>query len=251
MPGRRLPAVAESRARLRPVPGAPRQSCKTAFPARVRPIPHAQQAVARLLRPAFAEASADKPPSDPTREFQEEESMGLTSEQRKKRYAEDPEYREWVLAMNRGFRRRHRKELNERKRLARSLDPEFPAQHHERIIMTKYGLAPGEYARMLAAQNGVCKICQRTCHRRLSVDHCHITKKVRWLLCSKCNVGLGQYDHDPDLLREAANCLDEWLGLHVIRDRDPVPAPLTLTTATATRPLAWSRCIFAMGPPSA
>jgi hypothetical protein len=193
-----------------------------------------------------------RPPKRSERaEFQEEESMGLTSEQRKKRYAEDPEYREWVLAMNRGFRRRHRKELNERKRLARSLDPEFPAQHHERIIMTKYGLAPGEYARMLAAQNGVCKICQRTCHRRLSVDHCHITKKVRWLLCSKCNVGLGQYDHDPDLLREAANCLDEWRGLHVIRDRDPVPAPLTLTTATATRPLAWSRCIFAMGPPSA
>jgi hypothetical protein len=91
----------------------------------------------------------------------------------------------------------------------------------------------------------------RGCHRRLSVDHCHVTNKVRWLLCSKCNVGLGQFDDDPELLREAANCLDEWRGISVSRDRDPVPAPLVLTTAAATRPLAVSRPIFAMGPPSA
>jgi hypothetical protein len=177
--------------------------------------------------------------------------MGQTAEQRRKRYAEDPEYREWVLEMNRGFRERHREELNAQKRLQRSLDPEFPKQHHERIVRTRYGLAPGEYDRMLAAQGGVCKICRRTCHRRLSVDHCHATKKVRWLLCSKCNVGLGQYNDDPELLREAANCLDEWLGRPVVRDRDPVPAPLTLITAAATRPLAQPRCLFAMGPPSA
>ena len=175
--------------------------------------------------------------------------MSLTAEQRKKRYAEDPEYREWVLEMNRRFRGRHREELNEQKRLKRSMDPEFPKRHHERIVMTRYGLDPGEYDRMLAAQHGVCKICRRSCHRRLSVDHCHATNKVRWLLCSKCNVGLGQFDDDPELLREAANCLDEWRGLSVSRDRDPVPAPLVLTTGAAT--LARSGCIFAMGPPSA
>jgi hypothetical protein len=99
--------------------------------------------------------------------------MGQTPEQRRKRYAEDPEYREWVLGMNRRFRRRHRKKLNEQKRLQRLADPEFPEKHHEKLVRTRYGLAPGEYDRMLAAQNGVCKFCKRTCHRRLSVDHCH------------------------------------------------------------------------------
>jgi hypothetical protein len=189
--------------------------------------------------------------SDPTREIPEDGSMGQTAEQRRKRYAEDPEYREWVLNMNRGFKRRHREKLNEQKRLQWATDPDLPKRQHERIVMTKYGLAEGEYARMLAAQNGVCKFCKRTCHRRLSVDHCHETNVVRWLLCSKCNAGLGQFDHNPNLLREAADCLDEWLGRHVIRDSDPVPAPLTLITAAPTRPLAEPKCIFAMGPPSA
>jgi hypothetical protein len=193
-----------------------------------------------------------RPPKRSERaEFQEDGSMSAKSERNKKRYAEDPVFRERVLATNRRFRLRHREELNERKRLERISDPEFPERHHERTIRIKYGLPLGEYGRMLAAQNGVCKICQRTCYRRLSVDHCHVTNKLRWLLCSKCNIGLGQFDHDPDLLREAANYLDEWLGLLVSRDRDPVPAPLALTTAAATRPLAEPRCMFAMGPPSA
>ena len=177
--------------------------------------------------------------------------MPQTAEQRKKRYAEEPEYREWVLGMNRRFRRRHRKELNERKRLQYAADPEFSKKQHEKIVRSKYGLSPGEYDRMLAAQNGVCKICRRTCHRRLSVDHCHLTNAVRWLLCSKCNIGLGQFNDDPELLREAANCLDEWLGRLVIRDSDPVPAPLALATAAQTRPLTEPRRVFAMGPPSA
>jgi hypothetical protein len=124
-------------------------------------------------------------------EFQEDGSMSAKSERRKKRYAEDPVFRERELATNRRFRLRHREELNERKRLERISDPEFPARHHERTIRIKYGLPLGEYGRMLAAQNGVCKICQRTCYRRLSVDHCHITKKVRWLCAANAMSGSG------------------------------------------------------------
>src|SRR5260370_15243056 len=103
---------------------------------------------------------------------------------------------------------------------------------------------------MLAAQNGVCKICRRTCHRRLSVDHCHLTNVVRWLLCSKCNIGLGQFNDDPELLREAANCLDEWLGRPVIRDPNPLPAHLALSSAASTRPFAVPSHLVAIRPPS-
>jgi len=111
-------------------------------------------------------------------------------------------------------------------------------------------LAPGEYARMLAAQKGVCKFCKRTCRRRLSVDHCHDSNRVRWLLCSKCNSGLGSFNDDPELLREAADCLDEWLGREVLREGE-LPRPLTLRTAAPTRPMADPRCLFSMGPPRA
>ena len=44
----------------------------------------------------------------------------------------------------------------------------------------KYGLAPGEYDRMLERQGGGCAICKQPCarERRLSVDHCHSTGRV-------------------------------------------------------------------------
>jgi hypothetical protein len=183
-------------------------------------------------------------------EFLEDGSMSIKSERRKKRYAEDPVFRARALATSRRFRHRHREEINARNRLETLTNPEFRAKHHERTIILKYGLAAGEYARMLAAQKGVCKFCKRTCHRRLSVDHCHLTNVVRWLLCSKCNTGLGYFNDDPELLREAANCLDEWLGREVLRE-DQVPRLLTLRTAAPTRPMADPRCLFSMGPPRA
>src|ERR1700676_792054 len=69
--------------------------------------------------------------------------MSAKSERKKKRYAEDPVFRERELATNRRFRLRHREELNERKRLERISDPAFPARHHERTIRIKYGLPLG------------------------------------------------------------------------------------------------------------
>lgn len=52
-------------------------------------------------------------------------------------------------------------------------------------------LAPGEYERLLAAQDGHCALCPATGKtRRLHVDHDHKTGQVRGLLCYKCNNAL-------------------------------------------------------------
>ncbi len=59
-------------------------------------------------------------------------------------------------------------------------------------LWKKYRLTLEDYDRMLEAQQGRCAICRRRPRKfLLCVDHDHKTKKVRGLLCIRCNRGLG------------------------------------------------------------
>jgi hypothetical protein len=84
---------------------------------------------------------------------------------------------------------------------------------HENQLKKTFGLSVEQFNAMLTKQNGVCAICEkperaksnaRVEIRRLAVDHCHTTGKVRALLCSACNTALGGFKDDPELLRKAA-----------------------------------------------
>lgn len=92
-------------------------------------------------------------------------------------------------------------------------------QHYmrKRKLREKYGITPAQEAEMFAAQSGVCAIC--ACERTktdsrsgklmdFDVDHCHTTGKVRGLLCSRCNRGIGLFQDDPAILRRAAAYLE-------------------------------------------
>lgn len=63
-----------------------------------------------------------------------------------------------------------------------------------------YGLEPADFQALLDAQGGKCAICgggRNGPGKRLHVDHCHNSKKVRGLLCAKCNTAVGLLDDDP------------------------------------------------------
>lgn len=79
-------------------------------------------------------------------------------------------------------------------------------------LKRSYGISLEQYEEMLERQNGVCAVCERKCsvHPNLSVDHDHVTGKVRGLLCNKCNTALGKLRHDPKILRRAI----AYLGLY-------------------------------------
>ena len=57
---------------------------------------------------------------------------------------------------------------------------------------------PIDYTLMLEKQNGMCGICgieRCSTGRKFSIDHDHITGKVRGLLCVGCNIRLGWYEN--------------------------------------------------------
>jgi hypothetical protein len=56
---------------------------------------------------------------------------------------------------------------------------------------TRYGITMEEFERMLFEQDNKCAICKQEFIKTPHVDHDHKTLKVRGLLCSNCNVGLG------------------------------------------------------------
>lgn len=66
-----------------------------------------------------------------------------------------------------------------------------------------YNITLEEYNTLFIKQNGCCAICgkhQNELKNKLSVDHNHTTKKVRGLLCHKCNVALGYADENIHIL---------------------------------------------------
>lgn len=78
-----------------------------------------------------------------------------------------------------------------------------------------YGLTAPQYGAMLAAQKGVCAICQKPETavfkgriKTLHVDHDHATNQIRALLCGSCNGGLGLFKDDPTTLRAAADYIE-------------------------------------------
>jgi hypothetical protein len=81
----------------------------------------------------------------------------------------------------------------------------------ERQVMThrrkKYGVSEEEYKNMVLSQNNICAICNKPSHKTLHVDHDHITGKVRGLLCSSCNMGIGMFQDDIDILNNAIKYL--------------------------------------------
>jgi protein-arginine kinase activator protein McsA len=62
---------------------------------------------------------------------------------------------------------------------------------------------------MFDAQNGQCAICKKVQARTLHVDHCHNSSKVRGLLCQKCNMAIGLFNDNSDLLKKAIKYLSK------------------------------------------
>jgi hypothetical protein len=84
-------------------------------------------------------------------------------------------------------------------------------------LKAAYGITPEQFDAMVTAQGGVCVLCGNPPAGKrhtqvLHIDHDHRTGRVRGLLCDTCNVGLGSFRDNPDLLKRAAAYLEFHLG---------------------------------------
>jgi hypothetical protein len=91
-------------------------------------------------------------------------------------------------------------------------------------LQNKYGITEKDYEDMLISQEGKCAICETEDKtgkwQRFGVDHCHVTGKVRALLCNECNRGIGLLRDSSELLRKAANYLDSHKAITQQENKD-------------------------------
>ncbi len=92
-----------------------------------------------------------------------------------------------------------------------------PEYKKSKDLKKLYGITLDDFNRMADAQEHKCAICKQPegaidrfsgKPRKLAVDHCHATDKVRGLLCSRCNTAIGSLNDDPSLFRMAAEYIE-------------------------------------------
>ncbi len=82
-----------------------------------------------------------------------------------------------------------------------------PNRQKHNALKRKYGISYEDYLAMVLARKGLCEICG--IEKKLYVDHCHKTSKIRGLLCLNCNAGIGNLRDSISLLEKALNYLQK------------------------------------------
>lgn len=81
--------------------------------------------------------------------------------------------------------------------------------NRDAYLYREYGLTTAEFHQLLDAQDGRCAICNRTPKKyRFNIDHCHVTNRIRALLCVNCNTNLLPFvEQFPEWIKKAFDYL--------------------------------------------
>jgi hypothetical protein len=80
-------------------------------------------------------------------------------------------------------------------------------------LWKNYRIRLSDYERLYEAQEGNCACCgqhEEKFKRKLHVDHDHESGKIRGLLCTQCNPGIGYFQDSIERLQKAINYLKKF-----------------------------------------
>jgi hypothetical protein len=86
-----------------------------------------------------------------------------------------------------------------------------PEQVRESQLKNLYGITAQEYNTLIEDQSGRCAICSKDFQssKHTHLDHCHLTGKIRGILCSNCNRGIGLLKDSVQILENAVQYLNQ------------------------------------------
>lgn len=82
-------------------------------------------------------------------------------------------------------------------------------RHNEYLKERRYGITQEDFEKMLSEQKNMCRICgnEFSSSKDTHIDHCHNSNIVRGLLCNGCNLALGQFKDNIDIMENAIKYL--------------------------------------------
>lgn len=91
-------------------------------------------------------------------------------------------------------------------------NPNASKNNKSEKLKLRYGITYEQWESMREKENFSCMICgisEEEIGRKLDVDHCHISGKVRGVLCNLCNTALGHARDSIAILESAINYLEK------------------------------------------
>lgn len=119
-----------------------------------------------------------------------------------KRKAKDRQYKRDKYENDKEYR-------ENRKSYSREWHVRNKSRSRDNQLSRKYGLNQEDLDDLINQQENRCAICGDEFQETPNIDHCHETGKVRGLLCRTCNVGLGHFKDNLELLQSAIRYLEE------------------------------------------
>ena len=94
---------------------------------------------------------------------------------------------------------------------ARRKDPAYRQHERDMHFIRLYGVTREELSEKQGGRCAICGVEFATLDPQLwHVDHCHASGVTRGLLCQGCNTALGKFNDSAELLRKAADYVEQF-----------------------------------------